>query len=65
MSPDKPRRISAGHYVYKGFKVDHAPPLGWEAVDEHGCGFAHSGTLGGTIALIDWELKKEKENENA
>lgn len=54
-------KIAAGHYLYRGFRVDNVSPLGWEAVDENGCGFAHAGTLGGTVALIDWEFENGKE----
>lgn len=57
------KRLGMGHYVYRGFKVDHIPTIGWEAVDEFGCGFAHAGTLSGVKALINLELdvrNKEK-----
>ena len=57
------KRLGMGHYIYRGFNVDHIPAIGWEAVDELGCGFAHAGTLSGVKALIDWELdvrNKEK-----
>lgn len=52
----KAKRLRRGHYVYRGFKVDCVHPLGWEAVDSLGCGFAHASTLSGVKALIDWEL---------
>ena len=59
------KRLGMGHYVYRGFKVNNIYPLGWEAVDEFGCGFAHAGTLSGAKALIDWELGvRNKENQN-
>ena len=55
------KRISAGHYEYRGFKVtsvgyyhpDHK--VAWEAVDEDGNGFAHSFSLKCTKNLIDIE----------
>lgn len=62
-SSHKAKRLSRGHYVYRGFKVDHIYPLGWEAVDEFGCGFAHAGTLSGVKVLIDWDLDRNVGHE--
>ena len=65
-SSHRAKRLGMGHYVYRGFKVDHIPTIGWEAVDEFGCGFAHAGTLSGVKALINWELdvrNKEKDSD--
>lgn len=58
----KAKRLSKGHYLYRGFEIicvgyynpDHR--VVWEAVDEHGCGFAHSFSLKDTKAEIDYEL---------
>ena len=62
------KKISSGHYVYRGFKVNCCGyaqgQMRWEAVDEHGCGFAHSNTFKGTKALIDWEFEKNKDMNN-
>lgn len=64
MKSYKTKRLSSGHYIYRGFEVicvgyynpDHC--VCWEAVDEHGHGFAHSYSLKTTKALIDYELDK-------
>lgn len=56
------KRLSAGHYEYRGFKVvcvGYYHPdqkVVWEAVDENGCGFAHSFSLKCTKKLIDIEI---------
>lgn len=64
----KAKRISSGHYLYRGFKItcytNEAFHLSgwrrvWEAVDENGCGFAHSCSLRDTKRLIDEELEKQ------
>lgn len=55
----KLRRITAGHYFYRGLEVrnvgyyspDHK--VCWEAIDTDGIGFAHSFKLKDTIKLID------------
>ena len=69
MSKYKAKRISAGHYIYRGFQVisvgyyEPEHRVCWEAVDEHGCGFAHSYSLRDTKNEIDYELdilSKEK-----
>ena len=52
------KRISGGHYMYRGFQIicigyynpEHR--VCWEAVDEHGCGFAHSNSLKDILILI-------------
>ena len=47
----KAKRISAGHYIYRGYKVTcigYYPPerkVVWEAEDENGNGFAHAFSL--------------------
>ena len=62
MSEHKAKRLSKGYYLYRGFEiicVGYYEPehrIAWEAVDEHGCGFAHSFSLKDTKAEIDWEL---------
>lgn len=56
-------KISKGHYTYKGIQINYIgyyPPekrVVWEAVDENGCGFAHSFSLRDTIRLIDEDIK--------
>ena len=56
------KRLSAGHYEYRGFKVicvGYYPPeqkVAWEAVDENGGGFAQSFSLKNTKKLIDIEI---------
>lgn len=60
------RRISRGHYIYRGYEIRKYPAEGllgkaryiWEAVDEYNCGFAHTSTLGGCKKQIDKELDK-------
>lgn len=60
------KRISAGHYIYRGYKVTclgyYEPEhrVVWEAEDENGCGFAHSFSLRDTKRLIDECLDKEE-----
>lgn len=62
MSEHKAKRLSKGHYLYRGFEiicVGYYEPehrIAWEAVDENGCGFAHSFSLKDTKAEIDYEL---------
>ena len=62
----KAKRISKGHYLYRGFKITCYPNEAyrisswrrvWEAVDENGCGFAHSSSLRDTKRLIDEDLE--------
>ena len=69
MSKYSAKRISPGHYIYRGFQVICVGYYGpehrvcWEAVDEHGCGFAHSYTIKETKKWVDYELdilSKEK-----
>lgn len=61
------KRISKGHYIYRGFRINcvgYYPPekrTVWEAIDHDGCGFAHSYSLHDTKRLIDEELKKGKQ----
>lgn len=59
------KRISAGHYIYRGFQIicvgyynpDHK--VCWEAIDTDGIsGFAHSYSLKDTKRLIDYELDR-------
>lgn len=48
MNKHSAKRISKGHYIYRGYKVyciGYYPPenrIVWEAVDHDGSGFAHS-----------------------
>ena len=64
MGAFKAKRLSAGHYVYRGYEVysvGYYPPEGcvcWEAVDSDGCGFAHSHSLAETKLLVDQELER-------
>lgn len=57
------KRISKGHYIYKGYQIDcigYYPPersVVWEATDEYGCGFAHATTLKEVIKNIDYDEK--------
>ena len=61
----KCKRISHGHYLYRGFEIncvgyynpEHS--VCWEAVDEFGCGFAHSHTLKETKKWVDIELDEK------
>ena len=61
---NKAKRLSSGHYLYRGFEiicVGYYQPehrVCWEAVDENGCGFAHSYSLKDTKREIDYELDK-------
>lgn len=58
-------KISKGHYKYRGFEIvcvgyyhpEHR--ICWEAIDENGCGFAHSFSLKETKFWIDVELKNK------
>lgn len=60
----KAKRISTGHYVYRGYCVNcvgyYEPErrVCWEAIDIDGCGFAHSYTLRDTKKLIDKEIER-------
>ena len=63
----KCKRLGNGKYLYRGFEIQRYKNEGfmssaykyvWEAIDEDGCGFAHSGTLSLTKILIDDELDK-------
>lgn len=64
----KAKRLGNGRYLYRGYVIQRYDNEGfipgykfvWEAVDENGCGFAHSGLLSITKALIDDELKNER-----
>ena len=59
------KRISSWHYLYRGFEIicvgyynpEHR--VCWEAVDEFGCGFAHSYTLKETKKWVDYELDEK------
>ena len=65
MSKEKAKRISSGHYLYRGFQIKRYPSQGlmpyrqwiWEAIDEHNGGFAHSHSLKTTKRLIDDEFE--------
>lgn len=69
MATYKAKRIQRGIYVYRGFQVhcvgyfDSQHHNAWEAVDEFGCGFAHSGSLRETKWLIDDEIEKRNNKE--
>ena len=60
------KKISRGHYVYRGYDIwccgyyepEHS--IVWEAVDEYGGGFAKSFRLRDTKLLIDYELNESK-----
>lgn len=62
----KAKRISSGHYEYRGFKINcigYYPPeqrVVWECVDENGNGFGHDFSLKGCKFWIDEELKRKK-----
>lgn len=62
----KAKRLSRGHYMYRGFKItcvgyyEPEKRIVWEAVDENGCGFAHSFSLRDTKRLIDDDLDRKK-----
>lgn len=70
MSKYRAKRLSSGEYLYRGFKIicigyyNPDQHVVWEAVDEHGCGFAHSFSLRDTKAEIDWELDINSKTEN-
>lgn len=64
----KTKKISAGHYKYRGFDIicvgyyhpEHR--VCWEAVEHDGIsGFAHGYTLKEVKNLIDFDLEEEKE----
>lgn len=63
------KRISAGHYIYRGYKVTcfgyYEPEhrVVWEAEDENGCGFAHSFSLRHTKKLIDGLIDNKEETK--
>ena len=59
------KRISERHYIYRGFHIygmyyhpEHR--VCWEAVDQTGCGFAHSFSLRETKQWVDYELDVDK-----
>lgn len=58
----KAKRITKGHYEYRGFKINclgyYSPEkrVVWECVDENGCGFGHDYSLAGCKFWIDEEL---------
>lgn len=59
------KRISKGHYIYRGLDIRgrYYPPehrVCWEALEEEGyMAFAHSYSLKRTKALVDYELDKK------
>lgn len=60
------KKISRGHYKYRGFEIScvgyYHPEhrICWEAIDTDGLsGFAHSYTLEGVMREIDYEIDKE------
>lgn len=58
------KRISAGHYIYRGFQINRVgyypreKRVAWEYVDENGCGYGNSFSLRDCKFWIDEELKK-------
>ena len=62
----KTKKISKGHYLYRGFEVicvGYYNPEGrvcWEAVDENGCGCAHGYSLKEVKMWIDYILDRER-----
>lgn len=66
MNKHSVKRISKGHYIYRGYKiycVGYYPPerrVTWEAADHDGSGFAHSFSLSDTKRLIDEDLKRKE-----
>lgn len=61
----KAKKLRRGHYLYRGFEivcVGYYQPehrVCWEAIDTDGIsGFAHSYSLKGSRAEIDYELDK-------
>jgi hypothetical protein len=65
MSSYKAKRISKGHYEYRGYKIiciGYYPPeqrVVWECVDNDGTGFGHDYSLKDCKFWIDEELKKK------
>ena len=63
----KAKKIGEGSYLYRGYIIRRHPNEGffpnskyiWEAIDESGCGFAHSGRLCDTKYMIDEDLKEQ------
>lgn len=70
MSKHVCKKISKGHYLYRGFQiicVGYYQPeqrVCWEAVDENGCGFAHDFSLKGVKFWIDKELDEFNKQQN-
>lgn len=60
----KAKRLGTGQYLYRGYvihTVGYYHPehrICWEAVDENGCGFAHSFSMRECKALVDYEIEK-------
>lgn len=65
MSSYKAKRISKGHYEYRGYKIiciGYYPPeqrVVWECVDNDGTGFGHDYSLKDCKFWIDEELKRK------
>ena len=68
MGRESYKKISRGHYKYRGYDIvcvgyyhpEHR--VCWEAIDTDGLsGFAHSYTLRGVIREIDYEYGKKKD----
>ena len=57
------KRIHKGSYIYRCYYIEclgyYEPEhhIVWEAVDEHGNGFAHSYSLKGVKREIDYEIQ--------
>ncbi len=63
MNKYKAKRLSRGHYIYRGFHINgfyynFEHRVCWEAIDHDGSGFAHSYSLKETKKWIDYELDK-------
>lgn len=61
----KLKKISKGHYEYRGFNIDcigYYPPeqrVCWECTDDDGSAFGHSYSMRGCIVEIDLEIERE------
>lgn len=61
------KRLSRGHYLYRGFEIICVGYYGpehrvcWECVDGNGCGFGQGFTLKECKMWIDCEIKNSKE----
>ena len=64
MGAYKAKRVSKGHYEYRGYKIvciGYYPPeqrVVWECVDKDGSGFGHDFSLKGCKHWIDQEIER-------